>query len=167
MPSSGEPSDPDRNRKRWLPLRGGPSRIKLIRVNTAYRPRIVLGTIKQADEGARASSQAEHTEPRSEVATRRSDATSIKLPLPTREQTALFFEVGPDTQAKLRGMGNDGSDGRTEAAAEAVDTRSQRGAEMALEAEAKRARAAGAWGTDRGRGERAETRRARHGRIKR
>lgn len=167
MPSSGEPSDPDRNRKRWLPLRGGPSRVKLIRVNTAYRPRIVLGTTKEAHGGVRASSRADHTEPGSEVATRPSDATSIKLPLPTREQTAMFFEVGPDTQAKLRGMGDDGSKGRAAAEAEPVDTRALRGAEMASEAELKRARAAEAREAERARGERAEARRARHCRIKR
>lgn len=164
MPSSG---DPDRNRKRWLPFRGGRSHIALIRVSTAYRPRIVLGTTKEASAGARASSQAEHTEPRSEVATRPSDATSIKLPLPKRERTALFFEVDPDTQAKLRGMGDDGSKGRAATEAEPVDTRALRGAEMISESEPKRARAAEAWEAEHTSGERAETRRARHGRIKR
>ena len=162
MPSTGDSG----SRKRWLPLRGGRDRIELIRVNTAFRPRIVLGTTQGAHEGARASSRAEHTESTPEVATRPKDATAIKLPLPTREQTALFFEVGPKTQATLRGMVDDGSNGRAETVAEPVEPRSRPDAERVSEAESKRARVADARETEHTSGEQAEELRARHARIK-
>lgn len=155
------------NKPRLL-LRRGRNRVKLIHVNTTFRPRIVFGTIQGAGEGTRADSLDEHAsgETRSEAAIRPKDATSIKLALPTREQTALFFEVGPETQAKLRGMGDDGSNGRQEIAPESVDPRCQRGAEMAADAESRRARASqGAGDAESNSGDGAEALRAKHGKI--
>ena len=153
--------------KKRMPLRGGRNRVKLIRVNTQFRPRILFGTTQGPGSDTRVQSQGEHSgETRSEAAVRPKDATTIKLALPTREQTILFYEVGPETRAKLLGMGDDGSQGRSESAAEPVDMGTQRGAELTAEAESKRARAGGSTQEASGHsGDRAEAMRAKHGKI--
>lgn len=110
--------------------------VKVIVVGGNERPRVVLGTTRDGSdtEGTRTAG-AEAIRPR--------DAESIRLALPTREQTALFFEVSPAVRAMLLGMGDTGVNGRRAAPAEPMKRQTPPGTRIAAEAESKRQRVSG------------------------